>query len=204
MRRRQIIKRKASLIPKIWKIGTCVLVLLLILDAYLLFDSRIFNIKNLEVKLDKINCASEANIRQDSGILGKNILLLKSQDIEKKLKSNFFCIKNINLSRQFPGKVKIEVSGREPVAVLALLKNDEASPSAELDYLASNSATITPKEEVSDQFLVDSDGVVFSKLQGNVNLPVLYFRGSNLEIGKIVGETLIENTLKILQTIKRC
>lgn len=209
--RRKNKRGKSKLTSKLWKIGILVLILLLIFDGYLLIDSKIFNVKNLDIKLDKVNCASEANIRQESGILGKNILLLKTEEIDKKLKNKFFCIKNVNLSRQSLGKVRLEVSGREAVAILALISS-ESTPSARLatleaeratlENLASQSGSISGQEKIEGNFLVDKDGIIFSKTEKKDNLPVIYFWGSSLGVGKNIGEGLISNSLKILEKMK--
>jgi len=194
-------RKKLNLFPKLWKIGSAVLVALLILDSYLLYDSSIFNIKTVDVKLDKIGCGSRNDIVRDSQVLGQKFFLLDEKKLEQKLKEKYFCIKSVILSKQFPNKVSLQVSGREPAAVLALLKNQEASPSGEIDYIASDSAKAT-QAEVADQFFVDSEGIVFAKFTEGVNVPTIYFWSENLVVGKKIGGNIVENSLKILDKIK--
>ena len=197
-------KRK---IKKLWKIGLAVLVVLLILDSYLLYDSRIFNINTVDVKLDKIGCANGNDIERESQVLGQKFLFIDSKKPEQKLKDKFVCIKSVNISRTFPDKVKIDVSGRQAVAILALL-TPESTLSATLENPASQSASsdsigasISAHEKVKDEFLVDGEGVVFLKGHQE-NLAVIYFWGSPLDVGKNLGEGLVQSTLKILEKIK--
>lgn len=179
-----------------------ILITLVLLDIYLLLDSRIFNINGLNIQLNNSNCTTENEIKNESQILGKKFFLLDKNKIEEKLKNKFSCIKFINLTKQIPNKVTIEVFGREPVAILSFYKSNESSNSALLENIASDSATATQELEILDQFLVDSEGVVFSKLKNTLNVPIIYFGSFDLSVGRIIGETLLKNSLKISEKIK--
>lgn len=200
MRKRKIKRKNRSLISQLWKIGLAVLVVLLILDVYLLIDSKILNIKILDVVLDKISCTSGEEIRKESQILGKKFFLVDQKKIEQNLKQKFLCIKSVTVSKGFLDTVTVEVSGREPVAVLALLQSLEATPSG-LENLASQSTSVSAQEKIESEFLVDREGVVLLK-EHRDNLPVIYFGGVALDVGKSIGEGLMQNTLIILEKMK--
>lgn len=200
MRRRKHKRVKSNLSSKIWKIGVGVLILFLILDSYLLVTSRIFNIKSLEVVLDKVSCVDENSIRNEASFLGENFFLLDNRGFEEQMKVKYFCIQSVKLLKTFPDKAKIEVFGREAVAVLAQLTS-ESTLSGALENLASSSSSTLAQEKIESEFLVDRDGVVFLKDRLD-NLPVIYFLGGALNTGNSVGEGLIKSSLKILEKLK--
>ena len=199
MQRRKFKKRDRSISKKIWRIGLGVLVLFLILDAYLLLTSRFFNIKSVEIVLDKVNCTDEVTIKKEASFSGKNFFFVNIQKFENQIKKKYICIKSANLTKDFPDKVKIEITGREAIATLILLNTEESTHSASLENIASIYAALI-KEQSSDKYLVDLEGIVFSKA-GQITGPKLFFRG-NLSIGKKVEEKIVENALEILTKLK--
>lgn len=185
---------------KLLKIGLFILFLLLLLDGYLLLDSKILTIKELEIKLDKIDCANEPRIKDEVQLLGQNFFLVNNQAIEKKLKDKYLCVKGINLVKKFPNGLKIEVFRREPAAILMLLQSKnskstlsslEATPSALIDF---------PEGEVTAALVVDSEGVIFSPKYENLNVPKIFLAGEDLKLGNKMENVL--QTLKILEKVK--
>ena len=160
------------------------LVLFLLALFSLAFKSGLFNIKKIEINLDKnLACVNEEQIKNASFLLGQNLFLTNGLSIEKNIKNKFVCIKRIILSKLFPNKVRIEVLGREPVAILMILRSRDATSSAVLENIA------TPSAEASDgASLVDRDGVIFSKDVGNLDIPKIY----------LLDNHNLENSLKIL------
>lgn len=184
MRRRKQKRGKSKLISKIWKIGIGVLILFLTADAYLFVNSRFFNIKSVDVFLDKVGCTNENTIKNETSLFGKNFFLINAKSLEKQIKDKYFCIKLVNLSKTFPNKIKILVSGREAVAILA-----------------SDSASLANDSETTDQFLVDSEGILFARPQGE-NVPRIYLWADQLTLGKKIEVKIIGNSLIILEKIK--
>lgn len=198
MRRGKYKRGKINLNSKIWKIGVGVLILFLVVDAYLLATSRFFDIKSAEVVLDKVRCTDENLIKKELSVLYKNIFLV-NRNLEEQIKDKFICVKSVNLKKEFPDRLKIEVFGREAVAVLAILQTEESTSSASIETLASSSARIS-KENISDEFLVDSEGFIFSKAEQS-NIPKLFYLG-DLHMGKKLNENIVENALQILRKLK--
>lgn len=158
------------------------LVALLILGIYTFSNLDIFYIKDVEVEAKEIGCASEKALRDESKVEGANFFLIRDEKVKEKLKEKFYCINSIKLTKIFPGKIKVEVGGREPAAVLL------ATPSAE--------ATASAKH-----LIVDGEGVLF--LTGDrPNLPRIYIAGLNLNLGQRLNGALIENALKVLGYLK--
>ena len=158
MRRKS--RKKKSFSKKLWKIGILVLIFFLILDLYLLFDSSFFKIKSLEVNLEKIGCVTKDKILSENSLIGQNFFLL-SGDFEKKIKDKYFCIKDIHLEKKFPDKIKLNISGREAVVVLVSLKTSEASISGLLENLSTPSSYLVSQDNISQEVLVDSEGIIF-------------------------------------------
>lgn len=176
--------------------STITFVLIAIL-VFLLIRSGLFTIKEIDIVAKDIACADEKQLKNSSGLLGQNFFLANFKKTAKNLEDRFICIRDIKLSLVFPDKIKIEASGRQPVAVLALLQNKEASPSSFLENMATPSA-----EESEDAYLIDSEGVIFSKDTGGVNIPNIFTKGLNLSLGKKTQSKKVEDSLKILEKVK--
>jgi len=198
MRRKS--RKKKSFSKKLWKIGILVLIFFLILDLYLLFDSSFFKIKSLEVNLEKIGCVTKDKILSENSLIGQNFFLL-SGDFEKKIKDKYFCIKDIHLEKKFPDKIKLNISGREAVVVLVSLKTSEASISGLLENLSTPSSYLVSQDNISQEVLVDSEGIIFSKYEGGT-LPKIFLTASDLNIGKKIEEEVIKNSLNIIEKVK--
>ncbi len=144
--------------------------------------------------MDKINCTTSEQIKDSSKIWGQNIFFINKKYLEKFLKDNFFCIKNINISRNIPDSIKIDVKGREAVAKLVLL-NWEASASSLIDATATPSA-----QQFGETFLVDDEGIIFSK--DFMDITKINVVNGNLSLGMKVNDFII-SSLKTLSGLKR-
>lgn len=138
---------------------------LILLLIFLIFRIGLFNIKKIEVEGDRLGCADNDQIKDSSKLLGQNFFTLDQKKLTKSLKEKFICIKDVNLSKTFPNKVGIKVSLRQPAAILATLKKwPIATPSA---------------EDISETFVIDDEGVVFSKDSENLNVPKVFVANLN-------------------------
>lgn len=208
---RKVSSRKKSI--SLFKLFLPIFGILLIVFSFFLFRSNFFTIKKVEVETEKINCADYNQVRDSSELFGKNFFFLNSSRIENYLKKKFICIKAVEISRIFPDKVKLRAFGRNAEAILASIKSEEAINSAILENFAYVSATpsaqATPSasfnfsiDAPSENFLVDSEGVIYSTNIEQVNVPKIYFYGQNLILGRKIEGDLIKNTLKILDKVK--
>lgn len=172
------------------------LIILSIILVISFLRSDFFTIKKIDVKSERVACANDNELKDSSGLLGQNFFLINAQKSAKKLTEKFICIKNVTLLRMPPNNIKLEVFGREAVAILSALKEREASESAHIEEIATPSA-----QEEADSFLVDSDGVIFSKDFLESNIPRIYFYDQNISLGNKLGK-LLRESLKILNKIR--
>lgn len=201
-----MLKKKAkrdsgNIFQKFWKIGTIILSLFLILDIYLLLDSDILKVKNIEVKLENVTCVGKADIEKETAIFGQNIFILNESVIQSKLKEKFFCIKFVNLLRQFPDIVKLAVTGRQAVALLSPLKFEDSTSSASLDIAIFFATPSSQLEDKSKSYILDDEGIIFAK--GELpNVPKIYFLGDDLSLGNRLEEDVVKSALIILDKVK--
>ncbi len=171
--------------------------ILLIISAYLFIRSDFFVIRNLIIKLDKIECASESSIKEVAGILGQNFFFLNSLEIKKKFDQKFICIKNINFIKHFPDAIELQISGRIPIALL--INTIEATNSYTLeDFISTSSSSLTVGVSSNlASLVVDEEGVIFSDDTGK-NLPRIFFEGEKLEKGKKLSGGGVKKSIQIL------
>lgn len=169
--------------------------LLLILAVFSLTRSNFFTIKAVDVQTQNLNCADSTQLRDASQLLGQNIVFLNSSKAKENIKNKFVCVKDVIFLRTFPKSVNLVVFGRIPVAIVAVLKASEASPSSFLENIATPSA-----DEVIESFLIDEEGVIFSKINEQTNLPSIYFKDISISLGKKLEDTT-KNSLKILEKL---
>lgn len=169
---RRINKSRLKIIPFV------VIPLSLFLIIFLVFKIGLFNIKKVEVESDKLGCADDSQIRDYSKLLGQNFFTTDQNKLTKDLKGKFICIKNMQLSKTFPDKVKIIATARQPVAILATLKEKLAS------------AEVTPSaQEISDLSLIDDEGIIFSKETANLDIPKVFtFKDPNRNFLQILNK----------------
>ncbi len=170
---------------------------LIMILTYLFFKSGIFTIKQVAVEARSLSCATEKEIRNSANLLGQNFFLANTKATEEALKAKFFCIKSAPVSRNFPDKVKIQALSRQQVAVLATLKEKEASLSSLFLNIATPGAA-----GIRENFKVDSEGVVFSKDTEELNVPKIYIFDPGISLGKELESNYIGNTLKLLEGMK--
>lgn len=189
------------------------LILVSLIGIYFVFSAKIFFIKSIEIHLNKIDCVDETRIREASNLIGKNFFYLDFYGVENDLKKKFICIKGISFSKKLPDYVKMNVFGREAAALLTLTNQSEASESGILENFmqtqASSSAASSESAKlsfstsgVSEKFIVDSDGMIFSKNYEQFSAPEVYISGINLSLGQMLEKGLVSNTLKILEKVK--
>lgn len=180
------------------KIFLLVFIVLIFISIFFIGNSDFFKIKSIDIQTEHIACADANQIRDSSNLLGQNIFFINSSRIKDVIKNRFICIKDIQISRNFPNKVSIFASGREPKALLLVLKDEEASQSANFENIATPSARIAEKSV--DKFLVDSVGVIFAKENNNLDIPRIFYYKKDVSLGQVVEP--VSQSLKILQKVK--
>lgn len=166
-------------------------IILLILALFFTYRFNIFLIKFVEVQIEKINCANVNQIKDFVNLNGQNFLFLDSSKTEDYIKKKFVCIKSVAIAKYFPNKVKLVASGREPVAILITSSSMLASSSAMFDSSTG-----------SENFVIDNEGVIYSRSIDQINVPRIYISESVLNIGDQLKSIFIQNALKILEKAK--
>ncbi len=194
-RRRKAKKRSFGVFKKIFPAGIILLVFAVLF--FLIFRSGLFSIKVVDIEGSGLGCVDENQLKDSSGLLGQNFFILDQKKLKKALKDKFICVKDINLSRSLPGKVQIKFFGRQPAAVLAMLKNQPSSASSLIANVATPSA-----ESISGNLVVDSEGIIFSNEEEGLNVPKVFVSNFSLSLGQKIESGLIVNVLKILDRTK--
>lgn len=192
-RRRKLAKKRLYNWGKMLWLVPVFLVIALI---FLVVKSGMFNIKQVTVTAEALTCTDSDKIKNSVNLLGQNILLVNSKQIETAIKSRFYCVRSTPLQKILPDKVRLKVAGRKPVAAIALLKEKEASLSALI-----NVSTPSAKA-VSEIFQVDDEGVIFAKEANGLNVPKIYVSDSAVALGRKMSGNLVNNALRVLAKIK--
>lgn len=169
--------------------------LLVILTA-LLFSSNLFSIKNIDVNGQNIDCSDTEELKKLSDLYGKNLFLVDTTEEEKTLKEKFLCIRSINFFRNYPSSIRMDISGRDPKLQLILVKEKEASLSSLINEFATPSA-----EEILDSYIVDDEGIVFSKDSKAADIPKAFLLKQDLSLSQKIDTALL-NSLKILEALR--
>lgn len=174
------------------KIAIPFLIISSIIIVYLFFGTSLLAIKEIEIKKNKVGCADENQLKESTFLYGENFFLINTQNLTKNLLAKFICVKEINLSRSFPDKVRLEFIGREPAASVINLQKNEASISAFITNVATPSA-----EQIKEAYLVDNEGIVFAKLESELNIPKIYADDLSFKERSLKND-LLTDCLKIL------
>lgn len=178
------------------KIVPAVIVGLLILTLILFFKSNFFKVQFVNVTLNNTGCTDEKRVSDKSSLYGQNIFFIDQKKISENIKRSFVCVKNINFSKSLPNKIKLDIIGRTPTAILFSIKDWEASASSLIEAVATPSAT-----QAGEAYLVDEEGVVFAKDINAGSFPEVTIFGLDLSMGMDFPDSL-KKTLKILEELR--
>lgn len=153
--------------------------------VFVVWNNGILNIRRINIERRDTFCVvSEENIKSSLDLIGKNILFIDENGVNKKLLNKFPCIKNIKLDKKFPQEIKITINERNALASVipfegtALLVNNlEATPSSQSALLQWSFPSFFEK-----QFLVDETGFVFSADRKD-DTPLLFWPDKNIKVG---------------------
>lgn len=189
--------RKKTLKNFILKLLIVLSLFALIGGIYLFSKNNLFKISKVNLTLNSADCVSSEQIKKI--ITDQNILFLNSTKIEKQIREKHICIKSVFISKIFPNKISVEVSGREPAAILMVGSQNIASLSAE----ASESGTINfVIDQKSKPLLVDETGVIFSEDIGQKNIPRIYVSEEKLVVGKNLEGGVTKQALEIINKLR--
>lgn len=185
------------------------IIFLLTTAGYGLYQSKVLNIKSVEVRKTNISCATEQEIKDNLAIEGLNIFFIDTPILERKITTKFLCVNTVKLTKHFPGKIVIEVDGRAPVFIATVFKTRESSGSASLisllEQIASPSAEASGSAKVSMEegksFLINSDGGIFAG-DTNMDYPKVSFVDFDFIVGQRIDLNLVKQILTIFDKLK--
>lgn len=156
---------------------------LILFFLVLIWKQDFFSIKKIEIISDA-DCVTEQELRNKLNAIDKSWLDIKSGRVENILKNKYLCIKNVDLSYQFPTTMKVKIFGRRfftkvlPLDKTLNLQNFESSVSSETALIDWSFP------QISDDILVaDNRGFIYTKKPADFPLPLL-FLSENLSLGK--------------------
>lgn len=173
-----------------------VFILLIFIIIFFVFRIGFFNVKQVEVE-GNLTCADQVQIKNSSDLFGQNFFFLNSSKTGNNLKKKFLCLRSITITKYLPNRIKLQVFERQPAVAFVTLKEKEASVSALIETSATPSA-----DNIKDYYIVDDEGVVFSKEITGLNLSKIYIYDSKISLGQKLSNDLIGNALKILEKVR--
>ena len=182
------------------------LFLLVLILLVVFIHSDFFDVKKVVVKIDQQECVSEKDLQKSLNLLNQKIYLLNDGDIKTTLEKRYLCISKINLSKQFPTKVTIEITTRKPVAFLVRINKPQdlklelheaslSSEAAKLDFSITGFLSDT-------KFLVSENGFIFPDFhQNKQNIPTIYLVSSDINFYKNIPLDFFSKTVNIMKKL---
>ncbi len=211
MRRNRRPNSKRFLRFSLFKVLFFLFILLILGLGFFIYRIGLLNIKSVNVNLHQVDCASKQQIMDQAGLIGQNFFLLNKSAVANNLKTKFLCVGMVEISRNFPSTVILNISGRTAAAILTKVGEKGATASANLvdqfsQAEATDSAEASGSAQVNDlsgpSFLVDVDGVIYSNKIEQIVAPRVYISDISLSLGQTLSGSLIISTLKILSAVK--
>lgn len=189
----------------------------LIFISYQLFKTSILN--NIDINVQNLTCTDKETVREFIRSQNTNYFLFKSEDLESKLKKQFFCIGRVETKAAYPNRLKADVFGREPAFVVVSVGSSvNPNPEIELPDIvtiateSSQQAQINPVRVLNDvlkdlhqatgsaTFLVDEEGVIYEQTD-NLNFQKLSIFGADLKIGGSLETGLIRKVKDVINRL---
>ncbi len=179
------------------KILLSIIVISGLVALFFSIKSGFLTVKIIDIEGKDLGCVNETQLKNTSGLTGKNFLFIDYKAVEKNLKDKFFCIKSVIFSKYFPDRVKLHISGRQPFAALVSIKEKIASVSSSVETIATPSA-----EDINGSYIVDDEGVVFIKNANGVDAPEIYINDLDISLGGQPKNDRVRTSIIILSRIE--
>ncbi|MFZ2199178.1 MAG: cell division protein FtsQ/DivIB [Microgenomates group bacterium] len=98
----------------------CIICLLIIFGFYLTFYSNLFVITDISCNLDFMPCDNPAILAELDKLKDQNIFTLKTTSVSSKFTSGDFTIRGSQITKELPGKLKVELESVYPVVALKI------------------------------------------------------------------------------------
>lgn len=170
------------------------LLIIFILGCLGYLFSKIFLVRTVDVVFDGYACGDESSLVDGLGLKNQQLFLINTEVVNKRIKNDFACVKQVQLNKYYPDRVAVLVVGRKPIASvvqgiglgglidLAQVEATAASSAATVDFSIPSVG--------SDKFFIDEDGVLFYSTGGDVNLPLVFVNQElslKMSLGSVLG-----------------
>ncbi len=178
---------------------------ILSISAGIVLKYNFLTIKKINISPDNLSCTNKNMIAQQINLYGQNFFLVNEKKIEKNLKEKFLCIKTVEFKKNFPDKIDLNLSEREPAALIIKIPNSMQQELKALDATSSsvvNELSISkflPEASESTKFLVDSSGFIFKEATQEISgLQSLYLVNEDIGLGKSIQDDVIQKIILLL------
>lgn len=178
---------------------------LLILGIFLV--SSFLKVSEVETSFTGLICDDTEQIKRDLNKYKQNILFINSTQIKNDIQKKYPCVGNLIIQREFLNRLKVNVVGRIPIAIVGSVKasipqltlNDLESSSSSMAALLDFSYIDMPDE---NKFLVDAGGFIFSRLVPDLNLASISLVDQEVILSKQIDVEDIKSTLFVLKKLE--
>lgn len=184
----------------------------LILVFFLVRSIGLFSIKNIGIKRENTNCVSDLQLLETSQLIGSSIFT-NELALEQNIKDSYVCVGSARLKYVFPNRFILLVQGRRAVLDVSKLQDEKTSEDILLSLTnygnssgsgnileinASNSAQL---DNLTYDFLLDEEGVVFGKNINGQNLAKVLVDTPDLKVGKRYDRQMISGLVRTKFTL---
>lgn len=176
----------------------------LILSILGVLKFNLLAVRQTSIQIKNAGCVTDGDIKSYIDFTGQNIFLINKESDRAKLVLKYPCIKEvIFIAHFFPPQVNILINGRSPLSkiisipptILPELKMFDATPSSQAALLD----WTYPESSSSVAFIVDSEGVIFTR--SDENLPIIFWPEQDFSVGKRLEGNLFNKTASILSKV---
>lgn len=171
---------------------------LLIIIVVVTINAKLLSIQKISIN-GSVFCIQDYKLLRTDKLKGENFFLVNIRKFETEIQNEYICVGKINVKKQFPNSIQLEILERKPELTIINIDNEASQSAIILNSLAASASSLErlPKKE---SFVADDGGVVFSNLKRD-DLPKIYLQ-NNTKLGQKIDKILIQKILEALNKIK--
>lgn len=173
----------------------------LVISTLIIFKSGFFNINFLAIQTEGF-CLTSEDFQQAVKIKGESIFFIDRDQISANLLQKYLCLKAVEIEKEFPSKIKINLIDREPLVEVSSYVLTTPFPLKDLEASSSSQAALLDWSYLQDKdFMVaDEDGVIFKEKEA-INLPKLFLPDQEIKLGKQLDKILFNKLSEVIKKI---
>jgi len=195
-----------------------IFLLLTLTLSLVIWQLGILNIQEIHITIKDDSCIVPDGTKNQIKVMGQNILFVDKKDILLNLQRVIPCIKDITISPEFPGKLRISIIPRVPMAVVQSFRPVISPDIKTLEASQSSSSALidtSPPQPSGKVFLADNDGFLFGSYVKEDIIPNLFIEEQDLKINmqlntrnfniigqafKLLNSSLVLNDINLTNT----